>query len=193
MLDVMLEMLADDGIGGVELGMAHRGRLSTIAHFVNRPDEELLGEFESASMRAEIGESDDTTGDVKYHHGAHGEYVTPVGTTITVELAHNPSHLEAVDGVLGRSKIPPVVVIQSDEGFQANPDPFGEAAMQDIRVKGLSAFYLPGLTGVPQPPNTVNTLRFVLNKYFGTHYKLLRSASYPEGDLPYQYKEMRVR
>jgi hypothetical protein len=46
---------------------------------------------------------------------------------------------------------------------------------------------------VPQPPNTVNTLRFVFNHYLGTHYPLLRSASYPELDFPYQYKEMRVK
>jgi hypothetical protein len=103
--------------------------------------------------------------------------------------------LDTVDQILARSKAPPIIVIQSDEGFQANPQPFGEAAMQQIRVKGLMALYLPGLgrARVPQPPNTVNTLRFVFNRYLGTHYPLLRSASYPEGDLPYQFKEMRVR
>lgn len=107
----------------------------------------------------------------------------------------NRKLLETVDQILAHSRTRPVVVIQADEGFQANPEPFGEAAMQDIRVKGLSAFYLPGLgrPGLPQPPNTVNTLRFVFNRYLGTHYKMLRSASYPEGDLPYQFKEMRVK
>ncbi len=103
--------------------------------------------------------------------------------------------LEAVDQIFARSKTRPVVVIQSDEGFQANPEPFGEAAMNDIRVKGLSAFYLPGPghSRVPQPPNTVNSLRFVMNRYVGTRYAMLRSASYPEGDLPYDFKEMRVK
>ncbi len=67
--------------------------------------------------------------------------------------------------------------------------------MQRIRVKGLNAFYLPGMRGkgLPQPPSAVNSLRFVFNRYLGTHYPLLRSASYPELDFPYQYKEMRVR
>ena len=107
----------------------------------------------------------------------------------------NRKLLEAVDAILAHSSTPPVIVIQSDEGFQANPETFGEAAMQQIRVKGLSAFYLPGVgpARVPQPPNTVNTLRFVFNRYFGTRYKLLRSASYPELDFPYQFKEMLVR
>jgi hypothetical protein len=46
---------------------------------------------------------------------------------------------------------------------------------------------------VPEPPNTVNTLRFVFNRYLGTRYPMLRSASYPETDYPYQFEEMRVR
>jgi hypothetical protein len=103
--------------------------------------------------------------------------------------------LEAVDAIFAGSKTRPVVVIQADEGFQANSEPFGEAAMQDIRVKGLTALFLPGPSraGVPRPPNTVNTLRFIFNNYLGTHYKMLRSASYPEGDFPYQFDEMRVK
>jgi hypothetical protein len=103
--------------------------------------------------------------------------------------------LESVDQILARSKTPPVVVVQSDEGFSANDTPFGEEAALQMRVKGLSAFHLPGRprAGVPQPPNTVNDLRFVFNEYLGTHYPMLRSASYPEGDLPYQFEEMRVK
>jgi hypothetical protein len=102
--------------------------------------------------------------------------------------------LEATDAILARSKTPPVILIQSDEGFQANSKPFGEAAMLDIRVKGLTALYLPGRRArVPRPPNTVNTLRFVFNRYLGTHYAMLRSASYPEGDLPYEFEAMRVK
>lgn len=103
--------------------------------------------------------------------------------------------LAAVDAIRARSKTPPVIVIQSDEGFQADSETFGDAAMQDIRVKGLSALYLPGATGkaVPRPPNTVNTLRFVLNRYLGTHYPMLPTASYPEGDLPYDFQPMRVK
>jgi hypothetical protein len=102
--------------------------------------------------------------------------------------------LESIDRIVAGSRTPPVIVLQSDEGFSANPDTFGEAAMRAIRVKGLTAFRLPGggPTDVPRPPNAVNTLRYVFNRYLGTHYPLLRSASYPEGDLPYQFQEMRV-
>jgi 2-oxoglutarate decarboxylase len=102
MLEETISMLAEDGTQTAVLGMAHRGRLSTIAHVVNRPYEELLAEFEAGAMKTAEPDfdDDDTTGDVKYHHGAEGTYVTPIGTKITVELANNPSHLEAVDGVV---------------------------------------------------------------------------------------------
>ncbi|MDX6632796.1 MAG: hypothetical protein QOG26_801 [Solirubrobacterales bacterium] len=108
----------------------------------------------------------------------------------------NRQLLETVDTILAHSKTRPIIVIQADEGFQANSETFGEPAALDIRVKGLIASYLPGLKGshVAQPPNTVNTLRFVFNRYFGTHYKLLKSASYPEGDFPYEFQEkLRVK
>lgn len=103
--------------------------------------------------------------------------------------------LGAVDAILARSKTRPIIVIQSDEGFQADPATVGEAAMTDIRVKGLSASYLPGVRGraVPEPPNTVNTLRFVFNRYLGTRYPMLPTFSYPEGDLPYDFKPMHVK
>ena len=41
------------------------------------------------------------SGDVKYHLGASGKFVSPAGADIKVELAANPSHLEAVDPVVG--------------------------------------------------------------------------------------------
>jgi hypothetical protein len=84
-----------------------------------------------------------------------------------------------------------VIVLQADEGFSSEPEVFGEEAMLDIRVKGLSAFYLPGIDrpGVPDPPNSVNALRFVFNLYLGTHYEMLDSASYAEGDLPYDFSQ----
>jgi hypothetical protein len=103
--------------------------------------------------------------------------------------------LTSIDQILAHTSTDPVIVLQADEGFQAAPEDFGEAQMQDIRVKGLSAFHLPGPAPaeVPQPPNSVNNLRFVFNQYLGTHYDLLKSASYPEGDLPYDFQEMTVQ
>ena len=99
MLEEMLDMLADDGIENAVLGMAHRGRLNVIAHVVNLPYEEAMTEFEAAQYRGNLGD-DDVMGDVKYHHGATGVFTTSKGKEIGVTLAHNPSHLEAVDPVV---------------------------------------------------------------------------------------------
>lgn len=102
--------------------------------------------------------------------------------------------LHAVDAIRANSTRPPVIVIVADEGFQAE-DQFGERAMRQIRVKGLLAISLPGVSSprVPGPPNTVNVLRYVFNRVLGTHYPTLPSHSYPEGDYPYQFEEMPVR
>ncbi len=98
MLEEMLEMLASEGVEHAVIGMAHRGRLNTIAHILNLPYEDILVEFEAADERAGVGD-DDVTGDVKYHHGEHGVYQSGK-TSIGVTLANNPSHLEAVDAVV---------------------------------------------------------------------------------------------
>ncbi|HYK53434.1 MAG TPA: multifunctional oxoglutarate decarboxylase/oxoglutarate dehydrogenase thiamine pyrophosphate-binding subunit/dihydrolipoyllysine-residue succinyltransferase subunit, partial [Candidatus Eremiobacteraceae bacterium] len=99
MLEELLDLLAGDGVGEVDIGMAHRGRLSVITHVVDRPYEDVLLEFEQAESRGVQGEGD-VTGDVKYHKGASGTYRSADGKQILGTLANNPSHLEAVDGVV---------------------------------------------------------------------------------------------
>jgi len=99
MLEMLLQSFAEFGTANAVIGMAHRGRLNTIAHVVNLPYEEILTEFDAANRRGEVGD-DDVTGDVKYHHGAVGVYQTPDGKQIAVTLENNPSHLEAVDPVV---------------------------------------------------------------------------------------------
>ena len=103
--------------------------------------------------------------------------------------------LEAVDAIQARSKEPPVIVIEADEGFEANEKDWGETTVRDIRVNGIAGLYLPGKPKLrpPEELNTVNTLRFVFNSYFNTGYPLLKNASYPELDLPYQFEAMPVR
>src|SRR5438067_2881214 len=87
MLEETLQLLADNGTRHVVMGMAHRGRLSVIAHVVNRTYESLLVEFEQNKARLEAG---DVTGDVKYHAEAEGTYVTPNGKQVSVTLLANP-------------------------------------------------------------------------------------------------------
>jgi len=138
MLEEIITLFADDGIRTAVLGMAHRGRLATIAHVVNRPYEEILAEFDAANLRGE-GASDDVTGDVKYHHGAEGEYSIPGGGTVAVALANNPSHLEAVDGVVeGRTR-----ALQTNHGTPMASLEVGRAA--PILIHGDAAFSAQGV------------------------------------------------
>ncbi len=101
MLEELLTQIAADGISETVMGMSHRGRLAVIAHVVNRPYELILNAFELGEVRRAVGLNvDDPTGDVKYHIGATGTYVTHTGKAISVRLLSNPSHLEAVDPVV---------------------------------------------------------------------------------------------
>ena len=80
--------------------MAHRGRLNVLAHLVGRPYEMILREFEGErNLDAISNQPAGASGDVKYHLGAEGRRKTAAGD-ITVTLAANPSHLEAVDPVV---------------------------------------------------------------------------------------------
>src|SRR5260370_4874996 len=105
MLDESIELAADDGAHEVVIGMAHRGRLNVLAHVVGRPYDVILREFEGErTIDAVVTNDEGGTGDVKYHLGAEGTRATPAGD-ITVTLASNPSHLEAVDPVVeGRAR-----------------------------------------------------------------------------------------
>ena len=105
MLDDAIERAAEGGAHEVVIGMAHRGRLNVLAHVIGRPYETILREFEGErTLEAVTADREGGTGDVKYHLGAQGQRTTSAGE-VTVTLAANPSHLEAVDPVVeGRAR-----------------------------------------------------------------------------------------
>jgi len=105
MLDEAIDLAAEGGAHEVVIGMAHRGRLNVLAHVIGRPYETILREFEGErTIEAVAADPEGGTGDVKYHLGAEGTRKSPAGD-ITVTLAANPSHLEAVDPVVeGRTR-----------------------------------------------------------------------------------------
>ncbi len=107
MLDALIEIAGDaQGSREVVLGMAHRGRLNVLAHTVGRPYDTIFAEFEGGRhVEAGLLTPEGGTGDVKYHHGAEGAYLTPAGRAVTVTLVPNPSHLEFVGPVVdGRAR-----------------------------------------------------------------------------------------
>jgi 2-oxoglutarate dehydrogenase E1 component len=105
MLDLTVELAGASGARSAVIGMAHRGRLNVLAHVVNLPYETIFAEFEGGRHVEETLTPEGGTGDVKYHHGAEGVYQTTAGKAVTVVLAPNPSHLEAVNPVIeGRAR-----------------------------------------------------------------------------------------
>ena len=105
MLDEAIELAAENGAHEVVIGMAHRGRLNVLAHTLGLGYESIIREFEGErTIDAVVATEEGGTGDVKYHLGAEGTRTTRSGE-VTVTLAANPSHLEAVDPVVeGRTR-----------------------------------------------------------------------------------------
>jgi 2-oxoglutarate dehydrogenase E1 component len=95
LLDLVLTHTARLGAIEAVLGMAHRGRLTTIEQILRRPARDLFGHFEDVEPEKALG-----GGDVKYHLGFSTDRIDPNGHAMHVSLAFNPSHLEAVDPVV---------------------------------------------------------------------------------------------
>jgi len=104
MLDEAVTLSQRAGAEEVVFGMAHRGRLSVLAHNLGRSVESILAEFEGSkrieAVKAVAAIPHGGTGDVKYHYGHRGTYETADGQKISVRLYPNPSHLEFVDPVV---------------------------------------------------------------------------------------------
>lgn len=100
LLDAALDTAAAHGARRVVLAMSHRGRLNVMLHVIGRPAVDILSGFEDVNPRSVLG-----GGDVKYHRGATGQYLTAGGRTLAMHMVSNPSHLEAVNPVaMGRAR-----------------------------------------------------------------------------------------
>jgi len=100
LLDSILNTAGESGAIDSVIAMSHRGRLNVMVHAACKPPHEVVSGFEDVDPRSVLG-----AGDVKYHVGATGTYVTTEGKSINVHIVSNPSHLEAVDPVaMGRAR-----------------------------------------------------------------------------------------
>ena len=125
-LDTILAAAADDGLDSSVIGMAHRGRLNVLANTIGKSMEAIFKEFEGYVAADSVQGS----GDVKYHLGAQGKYVSPSGKDIKVELAANPSHLETVDPI----------VLGMVRARQDQIDPQGSFPVLPVLIHGDAAF-----------------------------------------------------
>src|SRR3984957_4676373 len=99
-LDEVLNHAADFGAEKAVVGMSHRGRLNVMTNTFGKSPADIFSKFEDANPRSILG-----GGDVKYHVGATGQFITRTGGKISLHLVSNPSHLEAVDPVaMGRAR-----------------------------------------------------------------------------------------
>ncbi|GAA5027630.1 multifunctional oxoglutarate decarboxylase/oxoglutarate dehydrogenase thiamine pyrophosphate-binding subunit/dihydrolipoyllysine-residue succinyltransferase subunit [Terrabacter aeriphilus] len=96
LLDRILVRSASDSLDEVCIGMPHRGRLNVLANIAGKSYGQIFREFEGTQDPKSVQGS----GDVKYHLGTEGQFVSEDGSKTKVYLAANPSHLEAVNPVL---------------------------------------------------------------------------------------------
>lgn len=125
-LDVILGNAADAGLDSAILGMAHRGRLNVLSNIMGKSYEAIFSEFEGHLDPTSVQGS----GDVKYHLGTKGKYVSPSGADISIELAANPSHLETVDPI----------VMGIVRAKQDQIDPPGSFPVLPLLIHGDAAF-----------------------------------------------------
>src|SRR5712664_4487346 len=171
LLDEVLDVAGEHGAVEMVMGMSHRGRLNVIIHIAKRLPEEVFAEFEDVDPRSVLG-----SGDVKYHIGATGEYVTKQGRKLDVHLASNPSHLEAVDPVAigrarakqarigsgSRAKILPIV-LHGDAAFAGQgvwAETMNLADLEAYSVGGTIHVIVNNLLGFTTAPAELHSSRF---------------------------------
>jgi 2-oxoglutarate dehydrogenase E1 component len=144
LVDEILDAAGQQGAVELVMGMSHRGRLNVIVHVAKRDPQEVFAGFEDVDPRSVLG-----SGDVKYHMGATGEYVTRSGGKVHIHLVSNPSHLEAVDPVtIGRTRAKHDRIGESGTRKYLPLLVHGDAAFagQGIVAETLNYSDLPGYT-----------------------------------------------
>ena len=99
-LKFAIDRLAELGAETFIMGMAHRGRLNTLANVVRKPAEVLMAEAANITPDETLSDGFRGDGDAKYHLGTTYKRTYPNGKEITITLLANPSHLETVNPVV---------------------------------------------------------------------------------------------
>jgi 2-oxoglutarate dehydrogenase E1 component len=170
-LNSAIEHGAQLGIEEFIIGMSHRGRLNILANILKKPYELIFREFTGKSYVDSI-----SLGDVKYHLGYGNTIQTSQGHSVRLNLAPNPSHLEAVGPV-----IQGIAHAKIKHKYQNNADKLapiiihGDAAIagQGVVYEVIQMSELPGY-------QSGGTIHMVINNQVGftTNYLEARTSTY---------------
>jgi 2-oxoglutarate dehydrogenase E1 component len=170
-LDQVFSTAAEHGVTRGLFAMAHRGRLNVMVNTVGRGSYEIFSKFEDVDPRSTMG-----GGDVKYHMGATGYLTTATGKTVSLHLASNPSHLEAINPVIigrarayqerigkhGKDQVLPMV-IHGDAAFAGQgitAETLNLASLHGYSVGGTIQVITNNLLGFTANPDESNSSRF---------------------------------
>ncbi|MCX6247476.1 MAG: 2-oxoglutarate dehydrogenase E1 component [Bacteroidetes bacterium] len=170
-LDAVIETGAGLGVKEFVIGMAHRGRLNTLANIMQKPVSSIFSEFDGKEYQ-----DTELLGDVKYHLGHSSTIRVKNGEPVSLVLAPNPSHLEAVDPVvegISRARI--------DHEYKGNNEQTIPVLIHgDASISGQGIVYevlqMSELNGY----KTGGTIHIVTNNQLGftTNYLDGRSSTY---------------
>jgi 2-oxoglutarate decarboxylase len=158
-LDAILSNAADAEFDAALLGMAHRGRLNVLSNIMGKSYEAIFSEFEGHVDPSSVQGS----GDVKYHLGMKGKYVSPSGADVAIELAANPSHLETVGPI----------VMGMARARQDQIDPPGAFSVLPVLIHGDAAFAGQGIVAESLAMSDIGgyriggTIHLIINNQIG--------------------------
>ena len=170
-LDILIEEAANKGVKEFVMGMAHRGRLSTLVNIFGKSAKSVFSEFEGKDYEEKIFD-----GDVKYHLGWTSERVTENNKKINLNIAPNPSHLETVGSVvqgISRSKL--------DKYFDKDSNKVLPIIVHgDAAIAGQGLVYELVQMARLEGYQTGDTIHVVVNNQIGftTNYLDARSSTY---------------
>ncbi len=175
LVDAVLGAAADNHLAGAVMGMAHRGRLNVLVNIVGKTYKELFTEFEGG----DIEQMTQGSGDVKYHLGQKGTFVSRNGNELALELAANPSHLEAVDPVVVGMVRAKMDLIDPESGY-------GKFPVLPLLIHGDAAFAGQGVVAETlnlsqiQGYRVGGTIHVIINNQLGftTTPDVARSSEY---------------
>ena len=170
-LDAIVNRSADLGVQEVMIGMAHRGRLNVLANIMHKSYDAIFDGFEGNLPDQIHGD-----GDVKYHLGYSSKHITPSGVEVSMKLAPNPSHLEAVNPlVIGFCRA------RADAHYEGDYDKILPILIHgDAAVAGQGIVYEVTQMAKLKGYEVGGTIHFVINNQVGftTDFEDARSSIY---------------